>query len=137
MDVWSAGCVLGELLLLSSLLPGRDGVDQLACIGRLLGAPTQRQLTDMLPSRPTAAQRRLADDFVSTAAKQPAAAFDRLRMGTEAVSLLRRMLVYSPLERYSAAAACTDRYFARLRCRRPAALLPDGRPLPFSEAYFC
>ena len=40
-DVWSAGCVLAELLLGQPLFPGESGVDQLVQIIKILGTPTR------------------------------------------------------------------------------------------------
>ena len=37
IDVWSVGCILGELLLNQALLPGNSEIDQLKWIFHLLG----------------------------------------------------------------------------------------------------
>lgn len=41
IDVWSAGCVIAELLLGQPLFPGESGVDQLVEIIKVLGTPTR------------------------------------------------------------------------------------------------
>ena len=41
IDVWSAGCVVAELLLGQPLFPGESGVDQLVEIIKVLGTPTR------------------------------------------------------------------------------------------------
>lgn len=50
IDVWSAGCVLAELLLGSPIFPGSSGVDQLVEIIKILGTPTKDELKAMNPS---------------------------------------------------------------------------------------
>lgn len=41
IDVWSIGCVIGELLLGQPMFPGDSGVDQLVEIIKILGTPTK------------------------------------------------------------------------------------------------
>jgi serine/threonine protein kinase len=41
IDLWSVGCIFGELLNGSAILPGRDEADQLDLIFTLCGTPTQ------------------------------------------------------------------------------------------------
>ena len=50
LDVWSAGCVLAELLLGQPIFPGDSGVDQLVEIIKVLGTPTREQIHEMNPN---------------------------------------------------------------------------------------
>ena len=50
VDVWSAGCVLAELLLGQPIFPGDSGVDQLVEIIKVLGTPTREQIREMNPN---------------------------------------------------------------------------------------
>lgn len=50
LDVWSAGCVLAELLLGQPIFPGDSGVDQLVEIIKVLGTPTREQIKEMNPN---------------------------------------------------------------------------------------
>ncbi len=45
MDVWSVGCVLGELIAKEPLLPGTNTGDQLRRIVDLIGNPLASSLT--------------------------------------------------------------------------------------------
>ena len=47
--MWSAGCVLAELLLGQPIFPGASGVDQLVEIIKVLGTPTREQIKEMNP----------------------------------------------------------------------------------------
>jgi glycogen synthase kinase 3 beta len=49
-DVWSAGCVVAELLLGQPIFPGDSGVDQLVEIIKVLGTPTREQIREMNPN---------------------------------------------------------------------------------------
>uniref|UniRef100_A0A0N4YDF1 Putative glycogen synthase kinase 3-related (inferred by orthology to a S. mansoni protein) n=1 Tax=Nippostrongylus brasiliensis TaxID=27835 RepID=A0A0N4YDF1_NIPBR len=44
VDIWSAGCVLGEMVKGNVLFPGRDSKHQLKLIRRALGSPTDADL---------------------------------------------------------------------------------------------
>lgn len=50
IDIWSAGCVMGELLLGQPLFPGESGIDQLVEIIKVLGTPTREQIELMNPN---------------------------------------------------------------------------------------
>lgn len=50
IDIWSAGCVLAELLLGQPIFPGESGVDQLVEIIKILGTPTREQIKQMNPT---------------------------------------------------------------------------------------
>lgn len=50
IDIWSAGCVMGELLLGQPLFPGESGIDQLVQIIKVLGAPSKEQMEKMNPN---------------------------------------------------------------------------------------
>lgn len=47
IDVWSAGCVLGEMLRGTVLLPGRDSKHQLKLVIEVLGSPDASELLAM------------------------------------------------------------------------------------------
>lgn len=47
IDIWSAGCVMAELMLGQPLFPGETGVDQLVEIIKILGTPTREQIKSM------------------------------------------------------------------------------------------
>jgi serine/threonine protein kinase len=44
IDVWSVGCILGELLGRKPLFPGDDYIHQLQIISDILGTPSDKEL---------------------------------------------------------------------------------------------
>jgi serine/threonine protein kinase len=52
-DVWSLGCVAGELLLGKPLFPGRTVPDLLRLIAKLLGSPNTMYEHDLIIHSPT------------------------------------------------------------------------------------
>ncbi|XP_078154044.1 shaggy-related protein kinase eta-like isoform X1 [Carex rostrata] len=120
IDVWSAGCVLAELLLGNPLFPGDSAVDQLVQIIRVLGTPTREEIKCMNPNY---------TEFKFPQIKaHPWHKIFHKRMPPEAIDLTSRLLQYSPNFRYSALEACAHPFFDELR--EPRARLPNGRPLP-------
>lgn len=123
IDVWSAGCVLAEMLLGQPIFRGTTSEDQLAKIIRVLGAPTARQVQEMNPAfrgvPPRAAPSRpLEEHFKSRSAE------DRKLI----VDVLQRLFDYQPSSRPSCIEAMADVFFDELRT--PGLTLPEGRPLP-------
>ncbi|KAK7342429.1 hypothetical protein VNO80_25381 [Phaseolus coccineus] len=120
IDIWSAGCVLAELLLGQPLFPGENQVDQLVEIIKVLGTPTREEIRCMNPEY---------TDFRFPQIKaHPWHKVFHKRMPPEAIDLASRLLQYSPSLRCTALEACAHPFFDELR--EPNARLPNGRPLP-------
>lgn len=120
IDIWSAGCVLAELLVGHPMFPGESGVDQLVEIIKILGTPTREEIKCMNPNY-------TEFKFPQIKAHPWHKVFHK-KMPAEAVDLVSRMLQYSPNLRCTALEACAHPFFDDLR--DPAACLPNGRPLP-------
>ncbi|XP_066374182.1 shaggy-related protein kinase GSK4-like isoform X2 [Miscanthus floridulus] len=120
IDIWSAGCVLAELLLGQPLFPGENAVDQLVEIIKVLGTPTREEIRCMNPNY---------TEFKFPQIKAcPWHKIFHKRMPPEAIDLVSRLLQYSPNLRCSALEACVHSFFDELR--EPHARLPNGRPFP-------
>ncbi|KAL7200259.1 hypothetical protein ACSBR1_032225 [Camellia fascicularis] len=120
IDVWSAGCVLAELLLGQPLFPGESGVDQLVEIIKVLGTPTREEIKCMNPNY---------TEFKFPQIKaHPWHKIFHKRMPPEAVDLVSRLLQYSPNLRSSALEVLIHPFFNELR--DPNTRLPNGRFLP-------
>ncbi|KAL3615136.1 Shaggy-related protein kinase eta [Castilleja foliolosa] len=120
IDIWSAGCVLAELLLGQPLFPGENAVGQLVEIIKVLGTPTREEVRCMNPNY---------NDFRFPQKKaHPWHKVFHKRMPPEAIDLASRLLQYSPNLRCTALEACAHSFFDELR--EPNAKLPNGRPLP-------
>ncbi|KAK7600799.1 hypothetical protein V9T40_008240 [Parthenolecanium corni] len=120
IDVWSAGCVLAELLLGQPIFPGDSGVDQLVEIIKVLGTPTREQIREMNPNY---------TEFKFPQIKShPWTKVFRARTPPEAIELVSRLLEYTPSSRISPLEACAQSFFDELR--DPNTRLPNGRSLP-------
>lgn len=49
VDMWSAGCILAELMTLEPVFPGDSSVEQLIEIIKILGTPTRQELLAFSP----------------------------------------------------------------------------------------
>ncbi|PKI50611.1 hypothetical protein CRG98_028998 [Punica granatum] len=120
IDIWSAGCVLAELLLGQPLFPGESAVDQLVEIIKVLGTPTREEIRCMNPEY---------TDFQFPQIKaHPWHKVFHKRMPPEAIDLASRLLQYSPNLRCTALEALAHSFFDELR--QPNVQLPNGRSLP-------
>ncbi|OIV98742.1 hypothetical protein TanjilG_24913 [Lupinus angustifolius] len=120
IDIWSAGCVLAELLLGQPMFPGETGVDQLVEIIKILGTPTREEIRCMNPNY-------TEFKFPQIKAHPWHKVFHK-KMPREAVDLVSRMLQYSPNLRCTALEACAHPFFDNLR--DPKVFLPNGRAMP-------
>lgn len=120
IDVWSAGCVLAELLLGQPIFPGDSGVDQLVEIIKVLGTPTREQIREMNPNY---------TEFKFPMIKaHPWSKVFRPRTSTDAIALCSKLLEYRPAARISPLEACAHSFFDVLR--DPEQRLPNKNPLP-------
>ncbi|EMS49677.1 Glycogen synthase kinase-3-like protein MsK-3 [Triticum urartu] len=120
IDIWSAGCVLAELMLGQPLFPGESGVDQLVEIIKVLGTPTREEIKCMNPNY-------TEFKFPQIKAHPWHKVFHK-RMPPEAVDLVSRLLQYSPNLRCTAVEALVHPFFDELR--DPGTRLPNCRFLP-------
>lgn len=120
IDVWSAGCVLAELLLGQPIFPGDSGVDQLVEIIKVLGTPTREQIREMNPNY---------TEFKFPQIKShPWQKVFRQRTPEDAINLVSRLLEYTPCARITPLQACAHKFFDELR--DPNTRLPNNRELP-------
>uniref|UniRef100_A0A5S6QUG7 Protein kinase domain-containing protein n=1 Tax=Trichuris muris TaxID=70415 RepID=A0A5S6QUG7_TRIMR len=104
IDVWSAGCVLAELLLGQPIFPGESGVDQLVEIIKILGTPSREQINKM--------NANFTEFLLPQIKAHPWSKVFRTRTPPEAVDLTSRLLdLFDEL-------------------RHPDCRLPNGRELP-------
>lgn len=122
IDIWSLGCVYGEMLLGTVLFTGDTGIDQLIEIIRICGTPTPTQILAM-SDKPTTFTFPLCN-------KQSWQNIFKHNTSVDAVAidLLEQMLQYNPTLRVNPLVALTHPYFNELRAVN--AILPNNKPIP-------
>ncbi|GAA5835105.1 hypothetical protein JCM11251_000165 [Rhodosporidiobolus azoricus] len=105
VDMWSIGCIFGELILREPLLPGRGEIDQVNKIFKLLGRPTD----DMWPGF-----RKLPNvKSFNIDAAQPYSTLPRTfrYLSSLGLDLMQKLLTYDPAQRITAEEALKHPYF--------------------------
>ncbi|KAL6856911.1 hypothetical protein ACP4OV_018293 [Aristida adscensionis] len=124
VDLWSAGCILAELLSGKPIMPGRTEVEQLHKIFKLCGSPSEEFWANLKLSRATIFKpqhpyRRCVNDVYKD-------------FPSTALALLDRLLAVEPGNRGTAASALESEFFTT----KPFACDPSSLPkYPPSKEY--
>ncbi|CAI5756433.1 unnamed protein product [Candida verbasci] len=106
IDVWSAGCVMAEMILGQPLFPGESGIDQLVEIIKILGTPTKDEIRMMNPNY-------MEHKFPLIKSVSWSKIFKRLE--PTGIQFINKVLQYSPKDRLSCMDGLIDDYFDELR----------------------
>lgn len=110
VDMWSIGCIFGELLNRRPLFPGTDFIDQLTKVFSVLPVPASDD------KRGYAVEGDALKFLESLPPCSPSAMTKTFRKASpEAVSLLRRLLCVNPERRITAKQALAHPYFKGIR----------------------
>ncbi|CEP11645.1 hypothetical protein [Parasitella parasitica] len=120
IDVWSAGCVMAELMLKRPLFPGESAIDQLVEIIKVLGTPTKEQLLAMNPS--------YTEHRFPQIKPHPFSKIFYSRTPDDAINFITKTLQYEPLRRLTAFQSLADPFFDELR--NPDVVMMNGKPMP-------
>jgi len=127
LDIWSVGCIFGEMLRGQFLFPGASAQHQLQLITACIGKPHK----DVLRKMQNVKCRRLCEALPSKV-KTP---LEQLvpSASPEALDNLRNMLRFDPESRLTVQPALESPYFERLHCPEDE---PTRRPLKVSDFEF-
>ena len=106
IDVWSIGCILGELLLMEPLFPGKSEVDELNKIFKLLGTPSERQWPGY-KELPGVRSMKFVDFPVSKLREK----FPERMLTDGGLDLMKALLTYDPKQRMNCEQALRHRWF--------------------------
>ncbi len=109
LDIWSVGCILGELLLRMPLLPGNDATHQLELIFSLIGTPSAEEIAAIPNPNSREKLLRLPKKFPSTIDARFASC------NPLAVDLMKQMLVFDPKKRVPVETALEHPYLEQFR----------------------
>lgn len=114
VDMWSVGCILGELLGRQPLFPGKNFVHQLQLIFGVIGAPPDAETRRV--------RNRQARKFLESVRTKQKIPFTKVYTSAPSAAheLLESLLLFEPSMRLTAAASLGQRYFANLSYARDA-----------------
>ncbi|KAI7537560.1 serine/threonine protein kinase, CMGC family, CDC2/CDK subfamily [Hortaea werneckii] len=121
VDMWSIGCIFGELLLKDPLLSGKNEVDQLSKIFELCGIPSEESWPGF-KRLPNAKTLRLPPPSKAQTGSIIRSKFPTLT--NAGVSLLNALLSLNPAKRPSAKEMLENPYFTEDPRPKPTALFP-------------
>nr|KJB49446.1 hypothetical protein B456_008G120100 [Gossypium raimondii] len=106
IDIWSVGCILGEIMTTQPLFPGKDYVHQLRLITELIGSPDDSSLGFLRSEN----ARRYVRQLPQYPKQNFSARFPNSSSG--AVDLLEKMLIFDPHRRITVEEALCHPYLA-------------------------
>ncbi|NXX42191.1 MK15 kinase, partial [Tricholaema leucomelas] len=129
IDMWSIGCILGELLLGKPLFPGTSTVNQIEQIFRVIPAPSPEDLVAvqsdykaLIMNHVSSRQRVTFEELLPSSTPSPA------------LDLLKKLLVFNPEKRLTAEQALQHPYVRRFHCPAREPSLDSDVVLPLGDA---
>ncbi|NWW17635.1 MK15 kinase, partial [Falcunculus frontatus] len=137
VDMWSIGCILGEMLLGKPLFPGTSTMNQIEQILRVIPAPSPEDIL--------ALQSEYKASVINHMSSRQRVAFEEIFPASTplpALDLLKKLLVFNPDKRLTAEEALRHPYVNRFHCpsREPSldfdVILPLGDDVQLSVAEY-
>ncbi|NXY24753.1 MK15 kinase, partial [Atrichornis clamosus] len=137
VDMWSIGCILGEMLLGKPLFPGTSTMNQIEQILRVIPAPSPEDIL--------ALQSEYTASVINHMSSRQRVAFEEIFPSSTplpALDLLKKLLVFNPDKRLTAEEALQHPYVNRFHCpaREPSldfdVVLPLGDDVQLSVAEY-
>uniref|UniRef100_A0AAX7V468 mitogen-activated protein kinase n=1 Tax=Astatotilapia calliptera TaxID=8154 RepID=A0AAX7V468_ASTCA len=109
VDIWSAGCIMAEMLLGKPLFKGNDHLDQLREIMKITGTPSPDFIVKL--------QSQDARNYIRSLPKVPKKDLHSIfsKASSNAVCVLEKMLLLDPDQRLSASEALDLPFFSEFR----------------------
>lgn len=100
IDIWAAGCILAELLILSPIFKGKTEGDQLFAIFEILGSFTEKEKEELKKRVPF--DESLFEKFPQYPKGGLKDIFEDVKDRENAIDLIEKMLTYIPEDRITA-----------------------------------
>ncbi|NWS35817.1 MK15 kinase, partial [Polioptila caerulea] len=128
VDMWSIGCILGEMLLGRPLFPGTSTMNQIEQILRVIPAPSSEDIL--------ALQSEYKASVINHMSSRQRVAFEDIFPSSTplpALDLLKKLLVFNPDKRLTAEEALQHPYVSRFHCPSREPSLDSDVILPLGD----
>ncbi|XP_029140207.1 mitogen-activated protein kinase 15 [Protobothrops mucrosquamatus] len=128
VDMWSIGCILGEMLLGKPLFPGTSTVNQIEQILHVIPPPSAGDVE--------AFRSDYRASVINRVSCQPQLTLEELLPAStppQALDLLKRLLVFNPEKRLTAEEALEHPYVQRFHCAAKEPALDHRVALPLAD----
>jgi len=131
LDVWSTGCILGELIGRKPLFPGKNHWLQMPMIASVIGSPTEEEIASI--------ENVKAREFLHQMPPSPKRCFSEIYPSANPLAwdLLERMLTFDPVRRYTVEQCLAHPYLEGLHdvsdeptCDKPFCFDPNPSDTP-------
>ncbi|CAD8098124.1 unnamed protein product [Paramecium sonneborni] len=106
VDMWSIGCILGEMIIGKAIFPGTSTMNQVEMISEILGTPTE----DDIKSIAAPLAEHILDNFQFVKPKHFKTIFSQ--ESDDTLSFLKNLLVFNPQKRLTVEQALAHPYMA-------------------------
>merc|ERR1719361_2266823 len=104
LDVWSVGCILGEMINNKPMFPGKHYLDQISKIQEIIGTPVRSELEFITNPK--------AQQYVAGLPARPPVSWEKIYPGKEPMLLdmLDKLLAFNPVSRLTVEQALAHPY---------------------------
>jgi len=104
LDVWSVGCILGEMINNKPMFPGKHYLDQISKIQEIIGTPVRSELEFITNPK--------AQQYVAGLPARPPVSWEKIYPGKEPMLLdmLNKLLAFNPVSRLTVEQALAHPY---------------------------
>lgn len=127
VDMWSAGCILAEILIDKVLFPGKSSLNQMELIIELIGRPTNDELSNMRVSY----ANELLPNLKGKKVKSFGVIFENCP--PEALDLIRKLLAYDPAKRPTVSEVLAHPYFSKFHNEEEETICTHRVTIPIDD----
>jgi mitogen-activated protein kinase 15 len=127
VDMWSVGCILGELIVGKAIFPGTSTLNQIERVLELTGKPKMEDILSI--------ESALAENIINSINISKKRSFQSFfpNASEDALDLLTKLLNFNPKNRYSVEEALKHRYVKEFSCPEEEIVCPGPIRIPIND----